>query len=471
MTASLQGRFQAQRDAQAGAPIPGLRERREHLRALRALVLAETPALVRAVQEDFHSRSEQEIKLSEIFAVVEAVRHSERRLGRWMRPRKVPVSMYFRPARAEVRPLPRGVVGIVSPWNYPLNLSLSPLQSALAAGNRVMLKPSEKAPATSALLADRLESLFGSDRVAVVTGGMEVGAAFCTLPFDHLLFTGSGEVGAKVLAAAARNLVPVTLELGGKSPLILGPDRVEPSSLARDAGSIAFGKLINAGQTCLAPDYALVPRGRETAFRDAMATAMSKMFPRLVDNPDYGSILDDGQRERLVDLVAEARTAGCEVTTINPAGERFDSEVRKFPPTLILDPSDELRIMREEIFGPVLPIKAYDSLDEAIEYVNRRPSPLALYVYSRQRDTVETILGRTSSGGVTVNDTIMHCVEERLPFGGVGASGMGAYHGRSGFETFSHLKPIFRRGARNSGRRLWPPYGRWMDLILRIVLR
>jgi len=463
--------FEAQRRAFEEDPVPTLRERREHLRALRAMVLTDQSRLVSAIRDDFRTRSEHEIRLSEIFAVLEAIKRSERRLAVWMRPRRVRVSMYFQPARAEVRPMPRGVVGIISPWNYPLNLSLSPLQSALAAGNRVMLKPSELTPTTSALLADRLESTFGAGRVAVSLGDAEVGARFAQLPFGHLLFTGSEAVGRRVLQAAAANLVPVTLELGGKSPLVVAPDRSEPDAMRRDAGSIAFGKLLNAGQTCLAPDYALVPEGRQTVFREAVAAAMTRLYPRLLDNPDYGAILSDSHRERLADLVREAREAGCEVTTLNPAGEDLDLPSRKMAPVLVMNPPDHLRLMREEIFGPILPIRTYQTLDEALEHIADRPSPLAMYVFSRDRETVERILKRVRAGGVTVNDTIMHAVEEGLPFGGVGASGMGAYRGRTGFETFSHLEPIFHRGIVNSARPLWPPFGRWIEWVFRFVLR
>lgn len=463
--------FEAQRQAFRADPFPPLSERRAHLRALRSLVRTERDRFVAAVRDDFQTRSEHEIRLSEIFSVLNAIRLSERRLARWMRPRRVPVSMYFQPARAQVRPAPKGVVGIISPWNYPLNLSLSPLQSALAAGNRILLKPSELTPATSELLAERLESTFGADRVAVVRGDAEVGARFSRLPFDHLLFTGSTSVGRRVLEAAAAELVPVTLELGGKSPLIVAPDRSRPEAMRQDARSIAFGKLINAGQTCLAPDYALVPEGGAAAFRDAVAQAMGQLYPRLFDNPDYGAILRDDHRDRLRALVDEARAAGCEVTVVNPAGEDLEASSRKLPPVLVLDPPDELRLMREEIFGPILPIKTYRGLDEAVAFVEARPRPLALYVYSRDERTVDEILARIRSGGVTVNDTIMHCVEENLPFGGIGASGMGAYHGRAGFETFSHLQPVFRRGRFNSGRFLWPPFGRWIEAVFRVVLR
>jgi coniferyl-aldehyde dehydrogenase len=467
----LESTFRAQRRAFEAEAFPDLNQRRAHLRALRAMVLTHRSRLVDAVRADFGTRPRAEIELSEIFAVLEAIKRSQRRLRRWMRPRRVGVSPYFQPARAEIRPVPRGVVGIVSPWNYPLNLSLSPLQSALAAGNRVLLKPSERTPATSQLLAELLESVFDPDRVAVVLGDAEVGARFARLPFDHLLFTGSTRVGRAVLRAAAENLVPATLELGGKCPALIAPDRRSPRMLRRDAEAIAFGKLLNAGQTCLAPDYVLVPEPAAADFRAAIADAIGRLYPRLFDNPDYGAVLGDDHRTRLATMVAEAKAAGCDVEVVNPGAEDLDAPSPKFPPTLVLDPPEALQMMREEIFGPILPIETYQTLDEALGRIVARPNPLAMYVFSRDSATVDRVLARARAGGVTVNDTIMHCVEERLPFGGLGESGMGAYHGRFGFETFSHLEPIFRRGSVNPNRMLRPPFGRWIELVLRIVLR
>ena len=349
-----------------------------------------------------------------------------------MKPERRPTNFWFLPGRSRVMFQPLGVVGIVVPWNYPIYLAIAPAVSALAAGNRVLVKMSEAAPATGEALARLFAEHFDPAVLAVVNGGTEVAREFVALPFDHLLFTGSTEVGRQVMRAAAANLTPVTLELGGKSPAIVGRD----IAIAEAADRILFGKCLNAGQTCIAPDYALVPEERIAEFAAAARATVASLYPTLRDNPDYTAIINVRHRERLCGYLDEARSKGARVEEINPAGEDFSGSP-KLAPHLVLGPADSMRVMREEIFGPILPLKGYRTLDEAIAYVNARPRPLALYVFDHERAVIDRVLAETVSGGVTVNETILHIAQEELPFGGVGPSGMGEYHGRAGFETFS----------------------------------
>jgi coniferyl-aldehyde dehydrogenase len=383
-----------------------------------------------------------------------------------MRRRRVPTPLELKPGRAFLEPQPLGVVGILSPWNYPVQLALGPAIGALAAGNRVLLKPSETTPATSALLARAIAARYAEDEFAVVSGGPEVGAAFTRLPFDHLFFTGSTAVGRSVAKAAAENLVPVTLELGGKSPAIVDAS----ADLAALAPRLAMGKLLNAGQTCIAPDYALVPRARVDAFATAVADAIRELHPAGVASPDYASIVDDRHYARLDALVDDARAKGARILRV-PADAEADAAARRLPPTLILDARDDMAVMQEEIFGPLLPVEAVDSLDDAIARVARRPRPLALYVFARDRAARDRVLARTVSGGVTVNDTLWHFAHEELPFGGVGASGIGAYHGEASFRTFSHMKSVFVQPRFAAAKLLYPPYGATFEKVLGLLKR
>ena len=410
---------------------------------------------VRAISEDFGGRARQETLLLEVFPLVDTIRHAVRHLPQWMRPRPAAAGWQFLPGSARVVYQPLGVVGIIGAWNYPLLLSLSPLVSALAAGNHVMLKPSELAPRTADLMARLISELFPADYVTVVTGGQETGALFAALPFDHLLFTGSTRVGKLIMRAASENLTPVTLELGGKSPALVHPEF--PASTA--AARIMAGKLYNAGQTCIAPDYVLVEAGARDEFVRLAAEAATKMYPRLVDNPDFTRIVNRDHYERLRGLVQDAALKGAEALQINPAHESANEQNRVFPPTLLWKVNDQMTVMREEIFGPVLPVVTYRSLDEAIEYVNARPRPLALYYFDNNSQRVESLLARTTSGGVTVNDTILHIAQNDLPFGGVGPSGMGSYHGFDGFLTFSKKKGVFLQSRFTTLGLLRPPYG------------
>ncbi len=465
-TDELRATLERQRAAFLQAGSPPLAERLADLARLKAAIRDRADAIAEAISADFGNRSRHESLIAEIFTALAGIRHASKHLARWMRPKRVSVSLELRPGRARILYQPLGVVGIISPWNYPFQLAIMPLIAALAAGNRVMLKPSELTPRTAEFIAGFLAGLFPSDRVATVLGGPEIGAAFARLPFDHLFYTGSTAVGRLVMQAAAENLTPVTLELGGKSPCILGED----AALKGAVESIVYGKLLNAGQTCIAPDYVLLPEGKREEFIALAQRAVKKLYPRLAANPDYTSIVNERHYQRLRHYVDEAKARGARIVELNPAQETLDG-ARKLAPLLVVDPAEDIALMREEIFGPVLPIRTYRQLDEAIDYVNRRPRPLALYYFGEDAGKRDKVLARTISGGASVNETLMHVVVENLPFGGVGASGIGAYHGEIGFQTFSHRKGVFLQSRFNGAWLLRPPFGRLSTLMLKLLLR
>ncbi len=444
--------FAVQRAAFAAVPMPDRAARLDRLTRLERMIEREADRFAAAIAEDFGVRSKVVMDITETMPVRSAIRHAKRHLRSWMRTRRVGVSAAFLPGRAKIVRQPLGVVGIVAPWNYPVQLLFAPLVGALAAGDRAMLKPSELTPAFAEVAKASVAEFFAEDEVAVVTGGPDVAAEFTCLPFDHLIFTGSTAVGRIVAQAAAKNLTPVTLELGGKSPVIID----ESADLKTTAERLVWGKLINSGQTCIAPDYALVPRQMVDALVEAMRTATGKQYPTVAGNPDYASIVSDRHFGRLNGLVADARSKGAKVVELGSGG---DAARRIFPPTLLLCVGDDMTVMQEEIFGPVLPIVSYDTIDEAIAYVNGRDRPLALYFFGADRARRETVLRRTISGGVTVNDTLMHISQDDLPFGGVGASGVGHYHGERGFLALSKEKPVFLQSRLSSGAMLYPPYG------------
>ena len=447
---------------------PTYDERIASLDKLERALLARKSGIADTISRDFGNRSKHETLVAEVFIVLGAIKHTKAHLREWMEPQEREVGFVFLPASIEVRPQPVGVVGIISPWNYPVQLALAPLVQVIAAGNRAMIKPSELVPETAALLHDLIAEVFPEDQVTVVTGGPEVGEAFSRLPFDHLVFTGSTRVGKAVMKAASENLVPVTLELGGKSPTIVAKD----FNVKTAAERIIAGKLFNAGQTCIAPDYVMVPSGSRDAFVAACKDAVAKMYPTLLANPDYTSIVNDKHFARVTSYVEDAKTRGAKVVELNPAGETLDaaSGKRKLAPTLVLDPTDEMMVMQEEIFGPVLPVVTYQSLDEAIDYVNEHPRPLALYFFSHDKQATDRVLNETISGGVTVNETMLHVAQDDLPFGGIGPSGMGAYHAHEGFESFSKNKPVFRQARMNTTGLLRPPYGKLIDRMLKFIV-
>lgn len=459
--------FERQRHAFALDPYPTLATRLSRLDRLAAWIDTHETEIVRAIDADFQGRSAHETRLTEVFIVRTGIRHARRHLKQWMRTRRVPTALHFRPGHNRLMPQPLGVVGIIAPWNYPLQLSLAPALAALAAGNRVLIKPSELTPRLSDLLASMAREMFNPDELDVAIGDIELGKAFASLPFDHLFFTGSTQVGYQVAQAAAANLTPVTLELGGKSPAILDVS----CNVAVAAQRIAFGKLLNAGQTCVAPDYLLVPAGTAEKTASHLVQAIAKLYPRLVSNPDYTAVISERHRARLAEMVSEARAAGARVIEVNPAGEPFNTASRKFAPTLVIGAPADTRLMREEIFGPVLPIVEYANFDDALAHIQRNARPLALYWFGDDTSRCHRALHETVSGGVTINDCLWHLVQEDQPFGGVGPSGMGAYHGKWGFDTFSKLKPIFHQARLNGAGLFHPPYGHTFNWLLRVLSR
>lgn len=440
-----------------GPPSAALRK--DRLNRCISLLLTHQDEFVEALNSDFGARSPDMSRLTDIAGAIAPLKYARENLDRWMRPqrRKVsPAPLAVLGGRAEVRFQPKGVVGVMTPWNFPVQLSFDAIAGAFAAGNRVMLKPSEFTAATSALLAQTLDLYFDDDEIAVFQGGPEVGAAFAALPFDHLIFTGATSVGRHVMRAAADNLTPVTLELGGKSPVVIG----KSADLQKTAARVMAGKTMNAGQICLAPDYVLAPQESVDGFVRAAQASVAKMFPTIKDNPDYTAMIAQRHYDRVRGYVDDARAKGGEVIELNPAGENFSQqEHRKIPPTLIVGATDDMTVMQEEIFGPVLPIRSYQTFDSALAEINARPRPLAAYYFGEDEDESEALLTRTISGGVTINDVIFHFTMDDLPFGGVGPSGMGAYHGERGFREFSHEKAIYRQIKPDLLAMMRPPYG------------
>ncbi len=441
-------------------------QRIDLLDRLEKMTLSRKNEIAAAISEDFGNRSKHESLLAEIFIIQGAIKHARDHLREWMEIEPRDVGMVFMPARVELISQPLGVVGIIAPWNYPVQLALAPLAAVLAAGNRAMIKPSELVPKTSELLKKIVKEFFSDDEVAVFPGGVELSAEFGKLPFDHLVFTGSTRVGKIVMRAAAENLTPVTLELGGKSPTIVDDD----FSITEAANVIMNGKLLNAGQTCIAPDYVMVPKAKLEPFVEACKTAVAKMYPRLQDNADYTSIVNDAHYNRLQGYLTDAKEKGAKVVECNPAGEKLDPKKRKMAPTLVVAPADELAVMQEEIFGPILPVITYDKLDDAIDYVNDHPRPLALYYFSHDTENVDRVLEKTISGGVSINATMLHIAQDDLPFGGVGPSGMGHYHAKEGFDAFTKKKPVFYQSRLNGAALLRPPYGKAIDFLLGLLI-
>jgi len=465
--ASLERLLLIQRSAFEAERYPSVATRRDRLERLRRIVTQHESRFVAAIERDFGHRSAHETRLAELYIVGAEARHAIRRLSRWMKPRRVATPWHLLPASARIMHQPVGVVGIISPWNYPVQLALAPAVAAIAAGNRVMLKPSELTPATSSLLAELVSASFREDEFAVVEGDADIGQAFSALAFDHLFFTGSTAVGRKVAQAAAANLTPVTLELGGKSPAVFDATADFASSVPR----LMVGKLLNAGQTCIAPDYALVPAARLDEFIAAATATVHDLYPQVSTNPDYTSIVNARHFARLTGLLDDARSKGARIMPLGEAGARTDATPRRLVPTLVAGVTDEMAIMREEIFGPLLPIETYSTPDDAIARINARPHPLALYWFGDDRRNRERMLRQTLAGGVTVNDTLWHFAHEGLPFGGVGASGSGQYHGEHGFVTFSKAKPVYAQSRFAPTRLLYPPYGRVFERVLALLKR
>ncbi|MDE2055064.1 MAG: coniferyl aldehyde dehydrogenase [Xanthomonadaceae bacterium] len=460
----LSSAFALQRKAFQRVPYPDWPRRAAWLKTLRALLRDNDARMCEAISADFGCRPPEETRLLELFPSLGSIGYALRHARCWMRPRRQFAGLWFLPARTELMPQPAGVVGIIVPWNYPLYLAVGPLVDALAAGNRVLVKMSEYTPAFSALFAQLIEKYFPDGEVRVVNGDAEIASAFAALPFDHLLFTGSTPVGRKVMRAAAEKLTPVTLELGGKSPAIIGPGARFDHAVER----IIYGKCVNAGQTCIAPDYVLLPRDRQDEFIERARVVFARMYPDFADGGQYATIITPRQHARQLQLLDAAVAGGA---TAHPLATARDDAVRLLPPTLLTGVAADAEVMREEIFGPLLPLVPYDSIDGALEYIAARPHPLALYLFETSAGVVRRVLQRSHAGGVCLNETLYHIAQHHLPFGGVGSSGMGTYHGEDGFRTFSKMKPVFRQSRFAATSLLNPPYGARFRRLLKWLLR
>ena len=455
--------FALQREAYGRHPYPSYDERIANLRKLDRLLVEHAPAIAEAITADFGHRAFEETMAAEVFTSVDGIRSTMKHLRKWMAPQKRDVSILFATGRNRVIPMPKGVVGIVAPWNYPLFLTMSPLTSVLAAGNRAMIKMASNSQNLCRLLADKFREVFPEDMVAILPGVRA--QDFSTLPYDHLIFTGSADAGRNVMRAAAENLTPVTLELGGKSPTILCDDY----DVNEAASRILYAKYLNAGQTCLAPDYVMVPESRRDAFVEAAKRIMPERYPD-PDSPQYTSVIDDKSYKRLRATLDDARQKGAEVVPLVPSAT-FNDQLRKIPPHMILNVNDDMVVMQNEIFGPLLPVKTYQSLDEVIDYVNSKDRPLGFYVFTNDKAKEDKLLDSTISGGVTINNCMLHVAQHDLPFGGVGASGMGQYHGYEGFLEFSKLRPVFKAPRLPILDIFYPPYTGKHRKILDLLIR
>ena len=458
--------FERQRIASRNS-VPNYAKRLASLNLLQQAVLDRRSEIANAVDEDFGGRARQETLALELAPLVDAIRHARRHLARWMKPQNVRAGINFFPARARIIHRPLGVIGIIGAWNYPVFLTLSPLVDAISAGNHAMVKPSELAPRTAALLQKTITAIFPEHYIAVVTGDTQTAAEFASLPFDHLLFTGSTRVGKLIMRAASENLTPVTLELGGKSPAIIHPDFPLHTAVER----LLTGKLYNAGQTCLAPDYVFIHEGQRDDFIQLAREVASKLYPTWTNNSDYTRIINGAHYDRLSDYLLDAASHGATVIQLGANSEGCNPENRIFPLVLLIGVDDEMTVMREEIFGPILPVKTYQHVSEALNYIAERPRPLALYYFDNHAGRVEEVLQSTISGGVTINDVIYHVAQNNLPFGGVGSSGMGCYHGQAGFETFSQKKSVFIQSRFSTLSFLRPPYGPLSERVIKFLLR
>ncbi|MEG0316314.1 MAG: coniferyl aldehyde dehydrogenase [Comamonas sp.] len=472
---TLQQLFDLQHQAsRQQVDVPAL-VRKERLLRIQKILHEHGTTLAAAVLADFGVRSPQLTEMADLMVLRTMLSHTLRNLNQWMRPQRVWTPVHLLPGTGRIEHQPLGVVGIISPWNYPLQLALGPAIAAIAAGNRVMLKPSELTPHTSAQLAHVIGQFFAPEEFCVIQGDTQVASHFSGLPFDHLVFTGSTAIGRKVAMAAAQHLTPTTLELGGKSPCIISND----CDLETAALRIAHGKLLNAGQTCIAPDYLLLPRGQEQAFEQAFRKAVAQLFPTLSGNPDYAAIINQKHFNRLRNLAQQAEAEGAQVQWLESAAQLSSSAApgwgdavqRQMTPALVWNVHSGMAIMQEEIFGPLLPVITYDRLDDVIHAINAGERPLALYWFGNDDKLRDSVLRRTVSGGVTVNDTLMHVAHDNLPFGGVGPSGWGAYHGKHGFLRFSHQKSVFLQAKWSPASWLYPPYGAKFQRIMSLIKR
>jgi len=468
-TAALTQCFSEQKSYFQKNTYPSYQQRIDDLRKLKRVLIDNEHAFIEAMSKDFGHRSVDDSKLGDILGTVMGINYTIKRLKRWMKAEKKHVGLLFQPAKARVIFQPKGVIGIIAPWNYPVFLSFGPLTAALAAGNVAMIKMSEFTPNTTALLAELMSRYFSKEQVAVVSGDAKMAATFSNLAFDHLFFTGSTAVGKLVMKSAAENLVPVTLELGGKSPTIIDNEVDINTAVER----LILGKTLNSGQTCVAPDYILCPKAKVDALIQALKQRYQAMYASINNNPDCTSIINDAQKSRIDNLLKDAEHKGATIMPLVVDAElNGNTEHRKMPLTVITNTSDDMLVMQEEIFGPLLPIIGYDDVSEAIDYINNNARPLALYICSFNKDFQENILLKTHAGGVCINDAAIHVANDDLPFGGIGASGMGQYHGVEGFKTFSHAKSVLSRGRISFSSLLFPPFGRKIhQLVYKLFIR
>lgn len=458
-TEEMKALLTRQRAAQLAAGPPSAEERIDRINRVADLIIRHREAFEKALSDDFGHRSVGVTAFADIAASVAPLTHAAKNVRKWMKPEKrgVEFPLGLLGASARIEHQPKGVVGVMAPWNFPVYLALGPLAGVFAAGNRAMIKPSEFTPATSELMRSTVAESFDETELAVINGGPEVGATFSALPFDHLMFTGATAIARHVMRAASENLVPLTLELGGKSPVIVG----KSADMEKAAKRIMFGKVMNAGQICLAPDYTMVPEGSVDTFVNHAEAAVTGMLPDGArESDDYTSIINTRHYDRLQNYLKEAEERGVETRVLNAKDEDFDQQPHhRMPVTLVINPPDDLGVMKDEIFGPVMAVKTYSGIDDAIDYVNERDRPLALYYFGEDKAEEQRVLNRTTSGGVTVNDVIFHIAQEELPFGGIGPSGMGNHHGHHGFREFSHQKAIYRQIGAELLKILRPPYG------------
>jgi len=462
--------FIQQKESFSITPYPEYSARINDLKRLKQAIIIHKKALIEGLMADFGCRSEGDSKIGDIMPTLGCIDYTIKHLKSWIKPSRRHVSAMFKPGKAFVMYQPLGVIGIITPWNYPVFLSMSPLVTALAAGNRAMIKMSEFTPHTNEVVEQIVSECFSMEQVAIIKGGPSVASHFSSQAFDHLLFTGSTKVGQLVMASAAKNLTPVTLELGGKSPTII--DNTLPASDA--VSRFILGKAFNAGQTCVATDYILCPEDKVDALTEETLRWFSKMYPDIAHNNDYTAIINDAQFQRLSTWLEEAKAKGATITPMVNGKSADDTKhivdecakQRKMPLTLVTGVSDDMTLMNEEIFGPILPIVTYRTMDEAIEYVKARPRPLALYLISHDASLQQRILHDTHAGGVCLNDTTLHVAQEDLPFGGIGPSGMGHYHGKEGFLTFSKAKGVYQKGKFNMATQAFPPYGKFLHRLI-----
>lgn len=453
--------LQAQRDSYIAEGYVSAETRIDRIDRAIDILVTHAEAISAAMNDDFSCRPRQTNLMTDVTGSIECLKHSKKHLKNWMKSEKRPTifPLNLLGARSQISYQPKGVVGVIAPWNFPFGMVFEPLAGVLAAGNRAMIKPSEFTPATSSIMAEIIGSAFDPSELAVFTGGPEVGQAFSTLPFDHLIFTGATSVARHIMSAAADNLVPVTLELGGKSPVII----TRSADIGEAVQRVMVGKMLNAGQVCIAPDYLMVPEEALEQVIEKATKIVGDMYPKILDNKDYTAMVNDRHYQRISANLADAEKRAIRTVTINPADEDFTKNPsQKIAPTLIINPDDEAMCMQDEIFGPILPIKTYKNFEETISYINNRPRPLAAYFFGKDKAEEERFLTGTTSGGVSINDVMFHMLQKDLPFGGIGPSGMGAYHGIEGFKTFSHAKGIYRQPNRIPFAKLagfMPPYG------------